>query len=373
MSFYPPLEKLVPPHIRQFEPYIPSKPDAELCKLYGCSHLFRMNNNENPLGPPAGARRALENFDPASASIYPSGDAWYLRQALGKHFSLPPECFIVGNGANEVISFVISAFCEKGDHIITADRTFAVYEWVATFSGFQARVLPLAEEAFDDQAMLRHIDERTKVIFLCNPNNPTGTYWNRSKLVSFLEALQGRQILVVDESYGEFVEREDFPNTLELLPRYPNLVVFRTFSKMYGLAGLRIGYLGGDPGVVDMIRRASVLYSINAPAQLAAEAALQDTDHIRATREICATAREILRSGASRLGLPACLGEGNFGILKLPCSDTWLYRNLMKRGYMIRSLTGFRMPGHIRVSFHMPEVMQGFITALEEALATRSS
>ena len=217
------------------------------------------------------------------------------------------------------------------------------------------------------------ISTREQGDFSLQPQQPTGTYWNRSKLVSFLEALQGRQILVVDESYGEFVEREDFPNTLELLPRYPNLVVFRTFSKMYGLAGLRIGYLGGDPGVVDMIRRASVLYSINAPAQLAAEAALQDTDHIRATREICATAREILRSGASRLGLPACLGEGNFGILKLPCSDTWLYRNLMKRGYMIRSLTGFRMPGHIRVSFHMPEVMQGFITALEEALATRSS
>jgi histidinol-phosphate aminotransferase len=373
MLFYPPLEKLVPPHIRQFEPYIPSKPDGELCKLYGCSQIFRMNNNENPLGPPEGARRALENFDPASASIYPSGDAWYLRHALGKHFSLPPECFIVGNGANEVISFVISAFCEKGDNIITADRTFAVYEWVASFSGFQAKVLPLLEETFDDQAMLRGIDERTKVLFLCNPNNPTGTYWNQSKLISFLETLGGRQILVVDESYGEFVEREDFPDALELLPRYPNLVVFRTFSKMYGLAGLRIGYLAGDPGVVDMIRRASVVYSVNAPAQLAAEAALKDTEHIRATREICATAREILGSAASRLNLPCSLGEGNFGILKLPCSDTWLYRNLMKRGYMIRSLTGFRMPGHIRISFHMPEVMQGFVMALEEILSTLSS
>lgn len=366
---FPPLDHLVPPHVQEFEAYIPSKPDDELRKLYGCPRLFRMNNNENPLGPPPAAREVLKRFEAARAAIYPSGDAWHLRNRLAERFDMSPDAFIVGNGANEVITFVIKAFCREGDNIVTADQTFAVYEWVAEFSGYQARVTSLVDGEFDDAAMLAAIDDRTKILFVCNPNNPTGTYWNGEKLCRFLDAVDGRQIVVVDQAYGEFVDRPDFPDAMKLIARYPNLVVFRTFSKMYGLAALRIGYLAGDPAVVDVIRRTCVVYSVNTLAQEAALAALEDDGpHIEATRDVCRQAREILREGTRRLGLECTLREGNYAILRLPISDTLAYRRLMKKGYMIRTLTGFRIPGCIRVSFHMPQVMKGFVGALEEVI-----
>ena len=250
----PPLDRLVPDYVKHFEAYIPSKPDEELKKLYGCARLFRLNNNENPLGPPAAAQAVIRGFPPPRASIYPSGDSYYLRCKLADRFGLHPDQFLVGNGANEVIAFVIKAFCQEGDNIITADRTFAVYEWVAEFSGFEARLVPLRDFGFDDEGMLGRIDERTKILFVCNPNNPTGTYWDRARLIRFLDAVGGSRIVVVDEAYIEFVEKSDFPDGISLLKDYPNLVVFRTFSKMYALAGLRIGYLAGSPEVVDIIR-----------------------------------------------------------------------------------------------------------------------
>ncbi len=151
----PPLDKLVPEYIKRFKPYIPSKPDDELMKLYGCSRLYRLNNNENPLGPPQAAQEVIDRFPPPRASIYPSGDAYHLRYRLAEIFGLDPDQFLVGNGANEVISFVIKAFCQEGDNIITADKTFAVYEWVAEFSGFEARLVPLVDFGFDDDGMLR--------------------------------------------------------------------------------------------------------------------------------------------------------------------------------------------------------------------------
>jgi histidinol-phosphate aminotransferase len=366
---FPPLDRLVPSHIKDFEAYIPSKPDDELKKLYRCPTLFRMNNNENPLGPPLAAREVIRTFDPARAAIYPSGDAWHLRNRLAELFDMHPDSFIVGNGANEVISFVIKAFCREGDNIITADRTFAVYEWVAQFSGFEAKVIPLVDDVFDDESMLAAIDDRTKILFVCNPNNPTGTYWNEEKLRRFLDRVGGNQIVVVDQAYGEFVDNPDFPDAMKMIKEYPNLVVFRTFSKMYGLASLRIGYLAGDRAVVDVIRRTCVVYSVNALAQEAALAALEDGEaHIKATRELCRANREILKECSSRLGLESTIREGNYAIMKLPISDTLAYRLFMKKGYMIRTLTGFRIPGCIRISFHHPSVMEGFAHALEEIL-----
>ena len=179
------LDKLVPPYILDFEPYIPSKPDEVLKKTYGCDHLYRLNNNENPLGPPPAASEIIKRFPPSKAALYPSGDSYFLRQAIAEKYSLDPDQVLVGNGANEVISFVIKAFCREGDNIITAEKTFAVYEWVAEFSGFQAQLVPMKDFGFDDEGMLAQINERTKISFVCNPNNPTGTYWSKDKLTGF--------------------------------------------------------------------------------------------------------------------------------------------------------------------------------------------
>ena len=363
------LDRLVPDYVRRFEPYIPSKPDPELIKLYGCSHLHRLNNNENPLGPPPAAQEMLRRFKPPRAAIYPSGDSYYLRQKLAAKFNLTPDQFVVGNGANEVIAFVIKAFCQEGDNIITADKTFAVYEWVAEFSGFEARLVPLKDFRFDDQGMLDRIDERTKILFVCNPNNPTGTYWDEMTIRRVLDTVAGRQIVVVDEAYFEFVEKEDYPDGIKLLPEYPNLVVFRTFSKMYGLAGLRIGYLVGNPDVVDIIRRTCVVYSVNGVAQEAAFVALDDDDHIERTRTLVKDEKAFLNREIQRLGLETQVGEGCYVMIRLPMSDTLAYRKLMTRGVMIRTMTGFRFPNWIRVSIGTHEAMEEFISGLNKILS----
>ena len=363
------LDRLVPEYIKRFEPYIPSKPDPELMKVYGCHHLYRLNNNENPLGPPAAAQEILTRFKPPKAAIYPSGDSYYLRHKLALDHGLDPDQFLVGNGANEVITFVIKAFCQEGDNIITADKTFAVYEWVAEFSGFEARLVPLRDFGFDDRAMLDRIDERTKILFVCNPNNPTGTYWSETTLRRLLEDVAGRLIVVVDEAYFEFVEKEDYPDGFKLLGEYPNLVVFRTFSKMYGLAGLRVGYLAGHLEVVNVIRRTCVVYSVNTLAQEAAVVALEDKDHLQRTRSLIRSEKAYLQQQMDQLNLQTQMGEGCFMMVRLPMSDTLAYRKLMTQGIMVRSMTGFRYPNWIRVSIGTHEAMEAFVTALKKILS----
>ncbi len=361
-------DRLVPDHIRCFTAYIPSKPDDVLMRMAGCDRLLRLNNNENPLGPPATARKVIDAFPSDRVALYPSGDAYHLRRRLADLFGLHPDQFLVGNGANEVIAFVIKAFCREGDNIITADKTFAVYEWVAEFSGFEARLVPLKDYVFDDEAMLSRMDERTKILFVCNPNNPTGTYWSEQKLRCFLDRVAGRAIVVVDEAYCEFVEKSDFPDGMRLLDEYPNLVVFRTFSKMYALAGLRIGYLAGGREVVDIIRRTCVVYSVNGLAQEAALKALDDVAHVPATREMVRTAKAMLCREFEALGLPHVCGEGNYIMLRLPISDTLAYRKFMARGLLVRSMSGFRFPNWIRITVGFPDEMNYFLETLPEVL-----
>jgi histidinol-phosphate aminotransferase len=371
MTNAPPLDRLVPDYIKNFTAYIPSKPDDELKKLFGCSTLYRLNNNENPLGPPEEARRALRDFPPAQASVYPSGDAYHLRCKLADIFGMHPDQFLFGNGANEVIAFVIKAFCREGDNIITADKTFAVYEWVAQFSGFEARLVPLVDYGFDLEGMIAKIDERTKILFVCNPNNPTGSWWNEKKLRAFLDRIDGRCIVVVDEAYREFVENDEFPDSMNLVRIYPNMVVFRTFSKMYGLAGLRIGYLAGSREVVDVIRRTCVVYSVNALAQVGAFSALDDKDHILKTRENVKTGKRFLLKELDLMGLPYVNGEGNFMMVRLPMSDSLAYRMMMTQGVMVRAMTGFRFPNWIRITVSHIQALEACAETLSRILKER--
>lgn len=361
--------KLIPSHIQNITAYIPSKPDNVLREMFHCQQIYRLNNNENVLGPTPEAKAAIAEFNPLAAAIYPSGDAYHLRNRLADQFGHSPDAFVVGNGANEVIAFVINAFCQAGDNIITADKTFAVYEWVAEFSGFSAKLIPLRDYGYDAEKMLKAINERTKILFVCNPNNPTGTYWNENQLRTFLNRVDGKQIVVIDEAYAEFVEAHDFPDGMSLIAEYPNVVVFRTFSKMYGLAGLRIGYLVGAPSVVDVIRRTCVAYSVNALAQVAALATLENKgEHVAATRKMVREAKAYLQEELIGMGLFHLAGEGNYMMIRLPISDTLAYRKLMQQGFMVRTMTGFRFPNHIRITLGKLPIMEGFVKALKSVL-----
>ena len=362
----------VPDYVRSFERYVPSRPDPVLMRQFGVTHLFRLNNNENALGPPPLAQETIGSFPPERGAIYPSGDAYDLRQALAVRFGKSPDRFLVGNGSCEVISSVIRAFCGPGDAIVTADKTFAVYEWVAKFSGIETRLVPLAGQALSAEAMLAAVTERTRIVFVCNPNNPTGSWWNRATLERFLTALDGRALVVLDEAYREFLDDPDFPDGMEAMERHDNVLVFRTFSKMYGLAGFRIGYLCGSLGAVDIVRRTHIAYSVNILGQIAATAALaDDAGHIAATRRMVDDARRALRDHFDAMGLEYVSGAGNFIMVRTPLSDTLLYRKLMREGVMVRTMTGFRYPNWIRVSLAGEPAMVAFAKALEKVLGQK--
>ena len=360
---------LVPDYVRSFERYVPSRPDPVLMRQFGVSHFFRLNNNENALEPPPLAQEAIASFPPERGAIYPSGDAYDLRQALALRFGKSPDRFLVGNGSCEVISSVIRAFCGPGDAIVTADKTFAVYEWVAKFSGIEARLVPLVSQALSPEAMLAAVTEHTKIVFVCNPNNPTGSWWNRATLERFLTALAGRSLVVLDEAYCEFLDDPDYPDGMEVMERHDNVLVFRTFSKMYGLAGFRIGYLCGSLEAVDIVRRTHITYSVNSLGQIAATAALAgDAGHIAATRRMVHEAKRALRDLFAAMGLEYVSGAGNFIMVRTPISDTLLYRKLMREGVMVRTMTGFRYPNWIRVSLAEEPAMAAFAAALPKAL-----
>jgi len=367
--------RLVPEYIRCFEPYIPSPPDAELCRRFGIERLMRLNNNENLCGPAPEVRALLRAADTGKIPIYPSGDSFYLRAALAQRFGKSPDQVLVGNGSNESITCLIKAFCDKGDNIVAADRTYAVYEWVATFSGFEARLVPLqADFTWDPEAVFAAIDEHTKIVFLCNPNNPTGQYWDQATLSAFLDRVDGRCVVVLDEAYGEFVDRPDYPDGMRLMERFPNLVVFRTFSKMYALASLRIGYLTASPELIALIRKTYVVYSVNSLGQLAAQEAIaHDRDLIADTRVMVRQGKERLVQTCDRLGFRTVVGEGNFMIIQVPIPDTLLYKKLLRHGFVIRTLTAFRLPGWIRVSLQPEPIMQDFCQAFATVFATPST
>lgn len=362
---------LVPEFIREIDPYIPSRPDSYLMAAYGIPVLHRLNNNENPFGPPPAAMETIQSLNPKDMAIYPSGDAFDLRCHMAEKLGISPDQILCGNGANEIIQFVISAYCEAGDNIITADKTFAVYEWVAEFSGVQARLTPMKDHGFDPEAMLAFMDERTKIFFICNPNNPTGTFWDKETLQKFLEAVDGRAMVVVDEAYCEFAEDETFPDALTLLDDHPNLLIFRTFSKMYGLAGLRIGYLIGQKDPVFDICRTRIVYSINSAAQKAAMAAFGDKEHIEKTKRMVKESKNWLKTRLEGMGLDVIAGEGNYLIAGLPFNDQLAYRKLIRKGYMVRTMTGFRYPNHIRITLREKPLMEDFAVALEEVLEER--
>ncbi len=364
----PKLNDLVPEFVKSFEPYIPSRPVDVLKKQYHYQTLYHLNNNENALGPPLAAQKVLKEFNPFKAAFYPSGDSYHLRRKLADCYHLHPDQFIVGNGANESITLLIKSFCEMGDNIITADKTYGGYEWVARFSGITPRLTPLKKLGFDPEAIIEQIDSRTKIVFLCNPNNPTGTYWSRKVLTDFMEKINGRCMVVLDEAYIEFVDKADFPDGMSLITTYPNLVVLRTFSKMYGLAGLRIGYLAADNDVTNIIHRTAVVYSVNALAQEAALAALDDRDHIMRTREMVAAGKDFLNREIQALGLKCSSGEGNYFNVKLPFSDSLAYRRMMQQGVMVRMMTPFRFPNSIRITIAKEDAMQACVAALAQTL-----
>jgi len=364
---------LAAPGVRALQPYLPGKPVVELEREYGISNAIKLASNENPYGPGAlavaAARAAIEGL-----CRYPDGSGYRLAERLASRHRLDQACITLGNGSNDVLDIIARVFLTPQHEAVYSQYAFAVYPIAVQAAGATARVAPAHDGSrgpvygHDLTAMLERIGPATRLVFIANPNNPTGTWLGSDELEAFIAALPAQVMVVVDEAYFEYVGEDDYPDTSTWLARFPNLIVTRTFSKAYGLAGLRIGYALSHPDVAGLLNRVRQPFNVNSVAQAAAMAALDDNDHlqhcIRRNREGMAR----LTAGFERLGLSYIKSAGNFVAVDSGRSGADVYESLLRRGVIVRPVANYGLPGHLRVTVGRADENARFLNVLEQVL-----
>jgi histidinol-phosphate aminotransferase len=342
-------------------PYQPGKPVEELERELGISGAIKLASNENPIGPSPkaidAARRAL-----ADSNRYPDAGCFVLGRALAERLGVAPEEIVFGCGADEVLGLAAQAALGPGDEAVYAWPSFAMYPIVVQASGATAVPVPLTDDHVHDlDAIAAAVGPRTRLVFVCNPNNPTGTTVGAAAFDRFVEALPSDVLLVVDEAYVEFARRDDFPNALGWVRRRSGTMVVRTFSKIHGLAGLRVGYGIVDAETAGFLHRVRHPFNVSTVAQAAALAALDDVDHVRRALAVNAAGRERLERELAALGIPTWPSETNF-LLAKPGAGT--HDALLREGVIVRPLGGFGMPDHVRITIGLPEENERLVKAL---------
>lgn len=333
----------------------------------GAAPIARLGANENPLGP---SPRAVAAMADALSQVHRYSDAgsWPLRLTLGAHFDIAPEQIFCTNGSDELIFLLCNSFLDAGDEAVIADGSFISYTMRVTGAGGLPVKVPLRDYAHDLDAMADVITARTRLVFICNPNNPTGTTIGSAAVARFLARVPDDVLVVADEAYVEFVDGGDTPDFLaEVRGGRRNLIVLRTFAKIYGLAGLRLGYAFSSPEVIAYLDRARTMFNVNLLAQVAAPAALEDTDHIARVRAHAAAARKRFTTELTALGLTPIPSATNFMAVVVH-DDAAVAAGLLERGIMINPLSAWGLPGHIRISFGTDEENERFFVALREVL-----
>jgi len=344
------------PGVNGLHPYVPGKPVEELERELGIRDSIKLASNENPLGPsPLGVAAAARVL--SGVNIYPDDTAYRLRRALAKRHGVEADALIVGSGSSDIIDMVARSFLMPGRNAVFSTHAFAMYPIYTQAAGAEGRAAPaLAVDhpcmpyGHDLAAMARLVDEQTRVLFIANPNNPTGTWLERQALEGFLAGLPEQVIVVLDEAYTEYVEEPGFPNGLELLGRYPNLIVTRTFSKIYGLAGLRVGYGVADPELVALIGRVRHPFNVNSAALAAAEAALDDRAFVQRSVEVNRAGLLQLQEGFAALGLEYIPSVANFITVDLQRSGAEVDQALLREGVVVRPVANYQLPNHLRVT-----------------------
>ncbi|MGB7289035.1 MAG: histidinol-phosphate transaminase [Candidatus Macondimonas sp.] len=360
------------PAVRDLAPYEPGKPIEELERELGIVNIIKLASNESPLGPAPGVRRILE-AELGRLALYPDGSGHALKQALAGHLDVAPAQVTLGNGSNDLLNLVAQAFLAPGRNAVMSAHAFAIYALATRAVGAEARVAPAlpADAAqpcgHDLAAMAERMDGNTAVIFIANPNNPTGTWIDRDALENFLDAVPPRVVVVLDEAYFEYVQQAGYPDGCRLLARYPNLLVTRTFSKAYGLAALRVGYGVSHPALADLLNRLRQPFNVNSLGLAAALAALADTDHLAAAVAINGAGLAQLSAGLAALGLPYIPSVGNFITFRVPDAAD-LNQRLLSAGIIVRPVAGYGLPESLRVSVGLPEHNTRFLETLGRLL-----
>jgi histidinol-phosphate aminotransferase len=359
---------LAPDYVRSIEPYVPGKPIEELAREYGLAEesIVKLASNENPRGPSPKARDAVVAAC-AGITRYPDGNGFALKSALAARYGIGMEQIVLGNGSNDVLELATQAFLRPGDDAVYAQHAFAVYPLATKARGARGIEVKARELGHDLGAMARAITERTRIVFVANPNNPTGTWLTPHDVKAFAAAVPADCLVVLDEAYDEYLEPPQRSSSVSWISEHPNLIVSRTFSKAYGLAGLRVGFGMMDAGIADMLNRVRQPFNVSSVAQAAALAALADTDYVAESARLNRAGLAQLASGLDAMGVGYVPSHANF--LLVHVSDgAHVYKRLLRQGVIVRPVANYGLPEHLRVTVGLPEENRRFLTALESAL-----
>ena len=358
-----------PDYVRNLAPYVPGKPVADLAREFGLAErdIVKLASNENPRGPSAAVRAAIADAT-NDLSRYPDGNGFALKAALAERYGVSPDCIVLGNGSNDVLELVTQAFLRPGDHAVYSRHAFAVYPLAVQARGATGIEVPARDYGHDLPAMRAAITPATRVVFVANPNNPTGTWIAPDVLEAFIASIPADVLVVLDAAYDEYLDPAQHAPYAGWTQTYANLIVSRTFSKAYGLAALRVGYGIMNAGVAGMLNRVRQPFNVNALAQAAAVAALADTGYVDESRALNRAGMREIENGARALGLAFVPSHANFLLLRVGDADR-VYRRLLEQGVIVRPVANYALPEHLRVTVGLPAENRRFLDALRSALA----
>lgn len=362
------------PHLLALAPYPPGRPIEEVQREFGLKKVIKLASNENSLGPSPKALGAMRRHA-REVHLYPDGNVFYLRQALSRHLGVAPEQLMFGNGSDELIIWLALTYLSPRETIIISQYSFVRYQMAAQLIGARWKTVPLVEWRHDLRAMARAVSPLTRMIFLANPENPVGTMVGRGEFERFLKAVPRRVMIVLDQAYFEYVQDKDYFNGIDYIGRYPNLVVLRTFSKAYGLAGLRIGYGVAHPQIVSDVDRVRPPFNVNRLGQEAAVAALEDEEFVRKSIESNEAGRRYLYGEFERLGLEYVPSQTNFVLVRVGregLDGTTVAQEMMRRGVIVRPMAGFGLRDYVRITIGLPAENRLAAKTLSRALRQSS-
>ena len=365
-------KSLALPGVQRLQPYQGGKPIEELERELGISGAIKLASNENPLGLSDMAKKAIET-SLVDGARYPDGNGFYLKQKLSERLSVSTNQITLGNGSNDVLELVSRGFLGSEHNAVFSEHAFVVYQLAITAQNAKAVVVPALNWGHDLKAMAAAVDDNTRLMFIANPNNPTGTWVSLAEIEDLLKALPGQVLVVIDEAYFEYVDKPEYGSALSLLEKFPNLIITRTFSKAYGLASLRVGYAVSHPDVADILNRVRQPFNINSLALAAALAVLDDRGYLNRSIEMNRSGYSQLVAGFDKLGLDYIPSAGNFISVQVPDDVQAIYQSLLQLGVIVRPVGLYGMPNHLRVSIGLPEENQRFLFALEQLLSERGA
>jgi histidinol-phosphate aminotransferase len=358
--------ELAPAYIRAIAPYQPGKPIAELERELGITGIIKLASNENPLGASPKAVAAMHEAIKTIA-LYPDGNGFELKDALSRRYGVSHANLVLGNGSNDLLELASRAFLAPGDVAVYSAHAFAVYALATQAVGAKGITVAAKDFGHDLEAMLKAaVQHKAKMVFIANPNNPTGTYLTVAALQDFMQALPDNILVVLDEAYNEYLPQAQRYDSVSWLSSYPNLIISRTFSKAYGLAGLRVGYAIAHEQITDMINRVRQPFNVNSIAQAAAVAALHDMDFVQKTFELNQRGMQQITAGLTKLGLSYIPSYGNFISFRIG-GATAVYRRLLELGVIVRPIANYDMADYLRVSIGLETENDKFLSALAQA------